>query len=70
MQNLAPYSVQAFNSKGRIHRESQEPTQSGRNPFQRDRDRIVHCGAFRRLEYKTQVFLNHAIVFALASPTV
>src|SRR5690606_40211685 len=30
-----------------------------RNAFQRDRDRIIHCNAFRRLEYKTQVFLNH-----------
>jgi hypothetical protein len=36
-----------------------ETAPEGRNEFQRDRDRIVHCGAFRRLEYKTQVFVNH-----------
>jgi len=36
-----------------------EPPAGGRTAFQRDRDRIVHCTAFRRLEYKTQVFINH-----------
>ena len=36
-----------------------EPSSSLRNEFQRDRDRIIHCSAFRRLEYKTQVFVNH-----------
>mgnify|MGYP006276961777 CR=1 FL=1 len=41
---------------GRVH---PEPRVSGRTEFQRDRDRIVHCTAFRRLEYKTQVFINH-----------
>ena len=56
---LAPYSAQAQTSLGRVHSEPSEPTNSGRNPFQRDRDRILHCAAFRRLEYKTQVFLNH-----------
>ncbi|BDW10007.1 deoxyguanosinetriphosphate triphosphohydrolase-like protein [Polynucleobacter sp. SHI8] len=56
---LAPYSAQAQTSLGRVHTEPSEPTKSGRNPFQRDRDRILHCAAFRRLEYKTQVFLNH-----------
>jgi dGTPase len=56
---LAPYSAQAQTSLGRVHAEPSEPTKSGRNPFQRDRDRILHCAAFRRLEYKTQVFLNH-----------
>ncbi len=56
---LAPFSAQAQTSLGRVHPEPSEPTQSGRNPFQRDRDRILHCAAFRRLEYKTQVFLNH-----------
>jgi dGTPase len=43
-------------SRGRRHPEEPAPT---RNDFQRDRDRIVHCTAFRRLVYKTQVFLNH-----------
>jgi dGTPase len=36
-----------------------EPEHALRSPFERDRDRIIHCGAFRRLEYKTQVFVNH-----------
>ena len=40
-------------------RRCHEPAPSGRSEYQRDRDRIVHSGAFRRLEYKTQVFLNH-----------
>ena len=56
---LACYAVQANASLGRVHAEPVEPTQSGRSPFQRDRDRIIHSTAFRRLEYKTQVFLNH-----------
>src|SRR5581483_4257572 len=41
---------------GRLRKETESPT---RSPFQRDRDRIVHSTAFRRLEYKTQVFINH-----------
>ncbi len=53
---LAPYAAQAAGSAGRRHA---EPTSSTRNDFQRDRDRIVHSTAFRRLEYKTQVFVNH-----------
>ncbi|TXI13072.1 MAG: deoxyguanosinetriphosphate triphosphohydrolase [Polynucleobacter sp.] len=56
---LACCAVQANASLGRVHAEPEEPTQSGRSPFQRDRDRIIHSTAFRRLEYKTQVFLNH-----------
>ncbi|MEY4482060.1 MAG: hypothetical protein RIQ84_1222 [Pseudomonadota bacterium] len=57
--SLACYAVQSNTTLGRVHSEPIEPTQSGRNPFQRDRDRIIHSTAFRRLEYKTQVFLNH-----------
>ena len=53
---LAPYAVSKSNSQGRQHVES---APSYRTEFQRDRDRIVHCTAFRRLEYKTQVFVNH-----------
>lgn len=56
MQNLAPYACDPSRSRGRRHTEA--PPQ-GRNEFQRDRDRIVHCNAFRLLEYKTQVFVNH-----------
>ncbi len=53
---LAPYAASDDRSLGRRHRES-PPLY--RTEFQRDRDRIVHSGAFRRLEYKTQVFVNH-----------
>ena len=53
---LAPYAVQEDGSRGRRHL---EPPPSFRSDFQRDRDRIVHSAAFRRLEYKTQVFVNH-----------
>ena len=56
MAELAPYAVAADNSRGRLHPESRP---SYRGEFQRDRDRIVHSTAFRRLEYKTQVFVNH-----------
>ena len=55
-QPLAPYAVQETNSRGR---RIAEGAPSARSEFQRDRDRIVHCTAFRRLEYKTQVFVNH-----------
>ena len=54
--NLACYAADPANSRGRRHPESAAPT---RSDFQRDRDRIVHSTAFRRLVYKTQVFLNH-----------
>jgi len=54
--SLAPYASLPARSRGRRHPESPAPT---RDDFQRDRDRIVHSTAFRRLVYKTQVFLNH-----------
>ena len=53
---LAPYAMRSAESGGRVH---PEPEAHHRTRFQRDRDRIIHCKAFRRLEYKTQVFLNH-----------
>src|SRR2546429_3854184 len=53
---LAPYAMPSRDSRGRRHPESEHPF---RMVFQRDRDRIIHSTAFRRLEYKTQVFVNH-----------
>src|SRR5574341_2678801 len=56
MPELAHYAVSEHNSRGRRVPEAPPP---GRSEFQRDRDRIIHSTAFRRLEYKTQVFVNH-----------
>jgi dGTPase len=75
---LAPYAVRAEDSRGRRYLEPQHPY---RNPFQRDRDRVIHARAFRRLENKTQVFtrrysdhfrtrLTHTIEVAQISRTI
>ncbi|MGD9764672.1 MAG: deoxyguanosinetriphosphate triphosphohydrolase [Candidatus Binatia bacterium] len=55
-QLLAPYAMPSAATRGREHPEPEHPL---RLAFQRDRDRIIHSTAFRRLEYKTQVFVNH-----------
>ncbi|HKO68850.1 MAG TPA: deoxyguanosinetriphosphate triphosphohydrolase [Burkholderiaceae bacterium] len=54
--SLAPYAAHPSRSRGRLYPEADPTT---RTQFQRDRDRIIHSAAFRRLEYKTQVFVNH-----------
>ncbi len=56
MLKLAAYAATDETSRGRLY---PEPRPAYRSEFQRDRDRIVHSAAFRRLEYKTQVFVNH-----------
>jgi dGTPase len=55
-QQLAPYGMRSKNSHGRLHTEEEAEF---RTRYQRDRDRILHTSAFRRLEYKTQVFINY-----------
>ncbi|MFA5338781.1 MAG: deoxyguanosinetriphosphate triphosphohydrolase [Candidatus Omnitrophota bacterium] len=55
-KTLAPYAMKAKDSRGREHKEEEHPY---RTCYQRDRDRVIHSTAFRRLEYKTQVFVNH-----------
>ncbi len=55
-EKLSPYAALSSQSRGRRH---PEPEHSFRTAYQRDRDRIIHSTAFRRLEYKTQVFINH-----------
>ncbi len=57
LKSLAAYALFSRHSRGRQHL---EPEPRYRTAFQRDRDRIVHCAAFRLLEYKTQVFVNDA----------
>ena len=54
-RNLAPYAQFSADTRGRKHREAPP---EWRTEYQRDRDRVIHCRSFRRLEYKTQVFLN------------
>src|SRR5688500_11481747 len=55
-RHLAPYGMRSARSRGRRFPEPEHPL---RTRYQRDRDRVVHSSSFRRLEYKTQVFVNH-----------
>jgi dGTPase len=55
-RELAPYAMRSGRSRGRAHAEPEHPL---RPAYQRDRERIIHSTAFRRLQYKTQVFVNH-----------
>lgn len=56
LETLSPLATASAKSLGRLHPEQEHPL---RTAFQRDRDRLIHSTAFRRLEYKTQVFVNH-----------
>jgi dGTPase len=56
LREVAPYAAASARTRGRVH---PEPEHEYRTAYQRDRDRVVHSTAFRRLEYKTQVFLTH-----------
>jgi dGTPase len=56
LMSLAPYAVQSQSARGRLY---PEPEAASRTPWQRDRDRVIHSAAFRKLQYKTQVFVNH-----------
>ena len=53
---LAPYAMKSAESRGRLYKENEHDY---RTAYQRDKDRIIYSTAFRRLEYKTQVFVNH-----------
>src|SRR5882672_10813404 len=53
---LAPFAAKSGHHRGRRYPEEEHPY---RTAYQRDRDRVIHSAAFRRLEYKTQVFVNH-----------
>ncbi len=53
---IAPYAARAQETRGRLHPEAESKS---RTPFQRDRDRVIHAVAFRRLKHKTQVFISH-----------
>jgi dGTPase len=55
-ERLAPWAMRSADSRGRRFAEDEHPL---RTAFQRDRDRVIHSSSFRRLEYKTQVFVNH-----------
>jgi dGTPase len=55
-RDLGTYAMRCAESKGRVH---DEPEHAVRTAYMRDRDRVIHASAFRRLEYKTQVFVNH-----------
>jgi len=59
-RELAPYAMRGAESRGRLHKEEDQAFRAPyRGLYQRDRDRIIHSRAFRRLQYKTQVFVNH-----------